>query len=603
MPTALEKYTAEFETIRTDPDYPFGLAPRFVATLLALETKDRYTLQPLLEKIEDDAFQRDFEIRNLDLGSYLREKAEWEKKPPKVEPAPVAVRDDFNDVLFRDSAEYVGVFKIKGTFVFKLGNIDGGATQTVLLCDDASRKHPEVCSLDGNESGCKGESLEGFLQDIEADAEKRKANYLAVILITPSLQNGEKIVANLETLGSHFDDVSFVVPKVQPLASVDDYELKGFEDGIEFVKGYVTKVLNNRDISFGDEAIIKTLFVGSDMILDYKFLKKGNTGAKVIEIQPLKGYTDSMARFVVKYAEKGPKCKLKEEKQRYEEHVGQYAVNYSAQWGETSTHQAIRYKYASVDARTDSYPFSSIVDNALLEKSDIPYDPKPVIVELFSSELFPLWNNSRRQVTQKIKEIYSEYLNKEDDVIEAAAVIKNRTIADAESTELVSNYRKIVEYALKTNQKICHGDLHSENFFKDNAGVYLIDFGWTGVRHAVIDHATLEASLKFKHIPFYVRTDYLITQEEEKLTDIGSFRDGFDLSSIDRPIVRQIFELICEIRKNAVQHLLSPDSPLEYLLALYVITFRQILYADLNQRYALASANMLGKKIVEQLAL
>ena len=41
------------------------------------------------------------------------------------------------------------------------------------------------------------------------------------------------------------------------------------------------------------------------------------------------------------------------------------------------------------------------------------------------------------------------------------------------------------------------------------------------------------------------------------------------------------------------------ESPLEYLIALFIISFRQIQYADLNQNYAMQSADILSKEIIK----
>lgn len=136
----------------------------------------------------------------------------------------------------------------------------------------------------------------------------------------------------------------------------------------------------------------------------------------------------------------------------------------------------------------------------------------------------------------------------------------------------VTNFQTITDHTLDTYEKVCHGDLHSENFFKDENGVYLIDFGWTGPRHSVVDHATLECSLKFKHIPTFVPKDYLTQIEADHLLGIGSFSPGMDLSSIERPEAREVFRLIHDIRIDAIKNSVDQVGPLEYLIAVYVLT-------------------------------
>ena len=61
----------------------------------------------------------------------------------------------------------------------------------------------------------------------------------------------------------------------------------------------------------------------------------------------------------------------------------------------------------------------------------------------------------------------------------------------------------------------------------------------------------------------------------------------------------EVCKLIIQIRENAKQHMLDSTNPLEYLILLFVINFRQIQYPDLNQAYALTSAEILSKEIIK----
>lgn len=606
MSTALEKYTSEFEAIRDNPEYQFGIAQQFVASLLSLPAVDRYTLLPLLEQVEDDAFERGFEIRNLDLTLFAHEKAKWESKPQKPDSKATESKDDFNDVLFYVSSKFDGIFqRVKGSFIFKFGNAENGTTAVRFLCDDGCLKHPEVCPFDGTDSKCSIElhPIHDFIQSALADDNVRNQNYLGVFLIAPTLNGFDATLEDVRKVSSLFDSTNFVLPKAHPIQSTDDYELRSFDKGLEILQGYATKVFNNRELSFDDEIIIKKLFAGSEMILDYKFLKRGNTGAKVIEIQPFQGDAGEMARFVVKFDEKDAKRRIEKENRRYEMYVGNYAMGgYSAIYKTTPTREGIRYKYASSDGRTESYSFASIVDDFVAEKYLHKFTVKQVIDELWSCEVFKTWEASRIQVSKAVGELYGDYLGSEPDVLKEIGLIKRIAANEIDELDLVRDYRKIKEFQLSTKQKICHGDLHSENFFKDEKGVYLIDFGWTDKRHALIDYVTLECSLKFKHLPFYIPKEELLEAEGICLT-LETFKEGFDVTVIERPALRCIYELVCEIRNSALAEMASPDQITEYLIALFIISFRQIQYRDLNQRYAFSSTEMLGKEIVQILGL
>ncbi len=89
---------------------------------------------------------------------------------------------------------------------------------------------------------------------------------------------------------------------------------------------------------------------------------------------------------------------------------------------------------------------------------------------------------------------------------------------------------------------------------------------------------------------------------ESKLLSINSFSNDFDLSFIKRTIVLELFKLITQIREKAKEYMLDKLSNLEYLISLFIINFRQIQYSDLNQRYAMYSAEILSKEIIKLIA-
>jgi tRNA A-37 threonylcarbamoyl transferase component Bud32 len=307
-----------------------------------------------------------------------------------------------------------------------------------------------------------------------------------------------------------------------------------------------------------------------------------------------------MGRFVVKFDIKNPERKIKKEKTLFRQYVSDLLVpGYASEYEETITHEAIRYNYASSDSKKDSFPFSKLINDKIRNKYNYSFTLEKVIDELFDCAPYQIWHTKKSLETITVKTLYSDYLKSEAKIFKAISLIKGIDESATESEELVLNYKKIKNYSLKIYKKICHGDLHSENFFKDEqAGVYLIDFGWTNQHHSVIDHATLECSLKFKHLPLYVPLEEL-TNCETELLSINSFSKSFNLSFINRQSVWEIAKLIIQIREDAKQHMTDKNNPLEYLISLFIINFRQIQYPDLNQAFALATAEILSKKIVE----
>jgi len=216
------------------------------------------------------------------------------------------------------------------------------------------------------------------------------------------------------------------------------------------------------------------------------------------------------------------------------------------------------------------------------------------------TSLFQLWSNIVEEKRIKVSELYYEYIN-EQKIIEQICLILNKSIAQVESDELIKNFRSIWNYESDFDIKICHGDLHTDNFFKDNKGIYLIDFGFTGKKHSLIDHTSLECSIKFKHFPAFIEKDELIGIENELILE-SSFRFSNKFTNTTRPKILDLLGLIKRIRNNAIQKSYA-KSESEYLLSLFIMTFRQIRYKDLNQLYAYNSALVLSRKIIQIFSL
>ncbi|MBK8872389.1 MAG: hypothetical protein IPN13_00165 [Bacteroidetes bacterium] len=605
MKNILSKYETEYNSIREGSEYNFGLAQSFVAKLLALPAKELYELLPLFKQIENDVWEHGVMLPNLSYEELEKEKKVWEasskKKTKKIFTKP-NVEDDFNKVLFHFFSKYdLALNRVKGYFLFQARNTDNTQTKVRILYDDEFNKHPEINSFDieEHEYDLKKFSLKEFSELVVKENEIQNQNYLFVFLITPHIRHNQELIDVIKGLINLFSS-NYIAIKKKPIESSIDFDFRRTEDGFRAIEFFSGKIFNNREISFEEESILKMLFPGSEMILDYKILKKGNSGSKVIEIQPLRVDSPIMSRFVAKYSAIDSERKIHDERDRFNQWVRNYGVNgYSADYYYNDTHEAIMYNYASSDSKTDSSPFSKLIGDAVKGDYNYTYSLEKVIEELFDCSPFLVWKGIRHiEITATVKTIYGDYLKSEAKILRAISLIKGVNESEINSDELVRNYRIIKDFQLKTFKKICHGDLHSENFFKDEQGVYLIDFGWTNQHHSLIDHATLECSLKFKHLPFYIPLDEL-TNCEAELLSINSFSKSFDLSFIRRPSVLEIAKLITQIRENAKQHMIDNSNPLEYLISLFIINFRQIQYPDLNQAYALATAEVLSNKIIE----
>lgn len=603
MKNVLAKYEKEYDSIRGGSEYNFGLAQSFVTKLLALQPGELFELLPLFKQIENDAWEHGVMLPNLSYEELEKEKVAWEaaskktanKREPKVE-------DNFNKVLFHFFSKYdIALSKVKGYFLFQARNTENSQTKVRILYDDEFNKHPEINSFDTEEQeyDLKKFSLKEFSELVIKENDIQNQNYLFVFLITPHIRHNQELIDAIKELINLFSS-NYIAIKKKPIESSFDFEFRRIEDGYRAIEYFSGKIFNNREISFEEESILKMLFPGSEMILDYKILKKGNSGSKVIEIQPLRVDSPIMSRFVAKYSAIDSERKIHDERDRFHQWIRNLGVNgYSADYYYNDTHEAIMYNYASSDSKTDSSPFSKLIGDAIKEDYNYSYSLESVIEELLYCTPFRAWNGIKHtEITLPVKVIYGDYLKSEAKILKAISLIKGVSESVINTDELVRNFAIIKDFQLKTFKKICHGDLHSENFFKDEQGVYLIDFGWTNQHHALIDHTTLECSLKFKHLPFYIPVEELKSCESELLS-INSFSKSFDLSFIKRQSVLEIAKIITQIRENAKQHMIDKSNPLEYLISLFVINFRQIQYPDLNQAYALATAEVLSKKIVE----
>ena len=605
MEDILQKYTIKYNEIKILPEYRFSLSQGLISELLALPPENRFSLLPLFKIIEEESFENNLIIPNLNYESILKEKELWDSSKSTPSPKTAKVKqpekDNFNNVLFHLSSKYEQLFgKIKGYYFFRLENAENSDTKVVILYDDEFSKHPEINSFDDEPTyEVKKYPLNEFIELLSKEPNMKNQNYLCILLLTPHLRNNEPTNNNISTFLELFSIRNFISIKKIPLTSAHDYEIKHINDGIDSIKNYSNKVFNNRELSFEEEFIIKKLFPGSEMILDYKILKKGNSGSKVIEVLPLRIDHPSMVRFVIKFSPIDVERKIKKESELFSQYVADVNVpNYSSVFVETKTHEAIKYKYASSDSKKDSYPFAKLIDDKIQDKYKFSFTLEDVINDLFNCDPYKIWNTKVIDSTKQVKAFYIDYLKTEEKIFKTIALIKGIDMTKLESEILIVNYKKIIEYSLKTKEKICHGDLHSENFFKDDKEVYIIDFGWTGRLHSLIDYSTLECSLKFKHLPFYIPIEELIDYEKSLLS-INSFSKNYDLSGINREKVRDIFSLIIQLRMKATEFMNDKNNIIEYLISLFILTFRQIQYADLNQSYAMRSAEILSEEIIK----
>lgn len=433
-------------------------------------------------------------------------------------------------------------------------------------------------------------------------------NYICLLLLKSKMNavsEIEECIKNLKSIIKLFDSAESIF-----LRSLDTDESfyskkilaeKGFldDDFFDEIEYLSYTFLTNTELLYEEEKLIKLFFkdFGSPL-LEYKLLERGNSGANVIEIRPKQIINDAQARrYIVKYRKLSQARKLNEEAKNFHKYLAfEGFSDYMCIHQKTHTYEGILYSYAKSDFEKFSYPFSTILnkpENEFHEKA-------PEITDrLFNIEEFKHWSNDKDVRTGKIKELFKPFIKSDvEDEIQKILDLKRNEL---ENLELIQNYGKIINYEMTVSSKVCHGDLHTNNFFVDNKNIYLIDFGFTQFLPPVIDHAFLEASIKFNHIPRFIELDLLKALEVELLKD-ETFSAGYKFTSSNRKDLNYYLSLIQRIRVNA-NTLLSDGNKLEYLITLFIVTFKLIKYPDLNQLYALKSAETLSKKIVGEFKL
>ena len=488
---------------------------------------------------------------------------------------------------------------LKGYFLIKLSSNQDNAYSPILLHDSNCFYQPIQKKVKDNFNDCIVKSVSELKSEIQNDTLAKK-NYLVFLILSTRINDEEyfkSLKEDLKIIIDNFDEFNCVslktldAPKRYDIISNNDIDT--FFDEISYV---TSTLLINAELSNEEEKIIKKLFKDSQCsVLEYKVLKGGKSGSKVLEVRPKKHYaTESTKRYIVKFCELNDKKKIFIESNQFSTHIEHFNIpGYSKSYEKNASIEGLKYTYASDDAIKKSFSFSDIIENV----DHKFYDQKHIIIDdAFSSPIFEIWKKSEEQENILISNLYEDYI-KPKKFFEEVKRIKNLNDVELEQEDIFKNFNRIFNLKIDTKVKVCHGDFHTENFFKNENGIYLIDFGFTNKRHAIIDHVALECSIKFKHIPFYIELTILEDIEIQLLNE-DSFNATFDIKSM-RKDIKDLLDIIKAVRINSVPNLYSVNSKLEYLISLFIMTCRQVQYKDLNQLYALKSAEIIANRIIQ----
>jgi hypothetical protein len=573
------------------------LIKKILSEIYKLQPKDRKNFEAFHQQLGEKLFEKDISLKEFTPGIF---KVQEEVSANNT----VEVIDDFEITLRKLLNCIRGEFNNLRRFAFLRFGESTSKTNVLLLHDSYSKNSILTSAKRHFADGCELMNYSTFLADIKVNNSRLRKAYLAMVIFSPN-SSASDVTNFLDELNGYFTNVEQIhLIEISNLEKDFYLTIKDIEAIKREVQYLIEIEVVNRELDPFEEKILKKLF-SEDYChtLEYKLISKGFSGSKVIEVTPFKLFGKS-AKYVVKIDETtnpARKDKVKGELENFRKYIKNFDNAYSIEDKKTETHIAIKYNFASSDGKIKSESFSSKYKRFIAGELN-GFIPDQTIRNLFDINLFK--NNwdllGETSTNALISDLYSSYINQEK-ISNAIASITNASLEEVKKSSLWINFEKIYSQKLTVRKKVCHGDLHTENFFIDeNDSVFLIDFGDTNYHHAVIDFTTLECSIKFRHIPFYVEQSVLDNVENELLLE-KSFQSGFRFSSISRKDLSVPFELIRTIRELSNSFVFNEDTKLDYWISLFIITFRQIQYSGLNQLYALKTAEKLGNRIVGML--
>ena len=477
----------------------------------------------------------------------------------------------------------------KSYYVFEMGNGEVPAKGPTLIYDKIPSPELIQRTLPGPN---RTMSLDEFLMALDdSESELWQSDHVCLLVLSDFSEQAAVLLSKADSLNGfeNFKFYELILDEEEPRAYV--YEGERLFDELS---SDINISLTNANLSKAEESLIKRFFPRGPSLIQYKLLKGGFSGSKVVEVAQVFS-VPRPCKFVIKIGSKRDK-RISTEETAVKKWVQSLVSNYQTEKCENATHEALKYQFASVDGKRDSISFTDFYKSRHIDAV------RDVVGKLFNHEIFKQWEDLqfREEKTTTILQLYEPYLSMQK-VRE-----KVNEIGFSKAEEYNKKFVDVLERELTyTVKKVSHGDLHSENIIIDDVKVFLIDFGMTDVAHCFVDFATLEASIRLKLTPSYFPTSELNRVDQHFLT-------AFDVSdaSIDQKVqnedLRKSLKVISKIRQLAVEkvrgnsHTFSSNNDLElnYLLSLFCISLRNIKYSDLNQKYAMTLCAHLADKLV-----
>lgn len=582
--------------------------------LYSIDKNKRDFLKHFVSGLNDQLFKSSITIPGLDLENYFNN-SDPVLKVSKGKVIEVEIKEEQVEITFDELLKELlkcikdTIIDLKGYAIIKLSNQEYSKYKIKVLYDENYYHEPIKHKITKVFSECDSSKIETFKNKLE-EGGTPDTNLLCLVLLTSKINNKTSQITTNNSLNeiiNSFDNFEYCTINDFGNYTGDFYkrsvDKQSFLDEISFV---TSKFLSNGKTSYEEEKVIKKVFENSNaLVLNYKLLQAGNSGSKVMEVNPVTTQTSGGydRRFIIKYSKKDDERKLKTEITNFTNYIEAYegSNEYKCTHYETSNFEALKYDFAKSPGSLDSYSFAEI-----LKSSENPYFEKSneIINELFNLEIFTRWHTeSSIKELCSLENLYSKYVNLKK-IKEQVLIVKHWTEKDFDNSEFKIKLDKLLNHKIEINKKICHGDLHSENFFKDEQGkIFLIDFGHTGIEHSVIDHTSLECSIKFRHIPRYIKLETLINLEKELILE-NTFNNSYTFNVLsERKDLLRYCEIIKQTRNNSQQYLLEQNSKIEYYVSLFFMTYRQVRYKEMNQLYAIESANIILDKLIIEFGL
>lgn len=564
---------------------------------LPINEQDRYS--KLYQDIGEAIFEREVYVVNYDLKHFKSNIKEHNIKTSDKKESKqfLAAREKSKEIKVNKFIECIHSHsnKLRRYIIIKLFNkYDNDDLKCGLVYENKQDGIYKQIKKELNDD-CNIFDLKEFYSAIGAKENNNVCWMVIIIFSTHSRHEDGPLICDvlLNEFEKWFTDIEEII--VNNKDGKVSYNIENDRNEIKKEIQYLSYIdIDNEELNPDEEKILKKLFK-EDYCDSLEYLKLGGgfSESKVFKIQPYKS-NKPVCKYVVKI--NSNKSKIEKEKDNFNKYVKSIDIAYTIEPEKTENHAAIKYNFASSDSYIASKSLSECIKTSGIQEL------RNYIVTLFGMNLLKAWDNDIQMRTELIKDIYEEYINLES-IVKTIATIEGKTIEEVKISELIHDFIKIKDHKLKMSIKPCHGDLHSENIFIDEKEkIFLIDFGFTGKHHSVIDHAALESSIKYKHIPRYIEIRKLIEIEEELLTG-DTFEKDYNYKNIKRTDILKYFQLINQIRLLANTYIVDKNTKIDYYVSLFMITFRQIKYPDLNQLYALESSKLLAKKIVDVLKL